>query len=208
MPALILHAPFGERSPVRCQVPPDLDVMDDVAFYNLCQKHETLKIERSPQGEIEIMSPTGWETGGRNSELSRQLGNWAAKDKRGIASDSSTGYLLPNRAERSPDASWTLKERLREIPPEERRRFLPLCPDFVIELCSPSDSFASLHPKMEEYLGNGASLGWLIDPDTRKVAIYRPGKEPEVLENPAQVSGESCMKGFLLELGPVFDLDL
>ena len=208
MPALILHAPFGERSPVRCHVPADLDVMDDVAFYEWCQEHETLKIERSPQGEIEIMSPTGWETGGRNSEIGCQLHQWSRKDGRGIASDSSTGYILPNRAERSPDASWILKERLRQIPKEDRRRFLPLCPDFVIELCSPSDSFATLHPKMEEYIANGTSLGWLIDPDNRTVAIYRPGEEPEVLESPEQVVGEACLEGFVLDLGPVFDLDI
>ena len=208
MPAVTFHPPFSEQLPVRCEVPSDLDTMDDIAFFEWCQAHRELKIERTSSGEIVIMSPTGWETGGRNSEINFQLHRWATENGRGIASDSSTGYILPNRAERSPDASWTSKVRLRSIAPEDRRRFLPLCPDFVIELCSPSDTAASLHPKMVEYLTNGASLGWLIDPDKRTVTVYRPGQASEPLKEPTKVRGEGALEGFVLELGPVFDLGI
>lgn len=208
MPILVVHPPVADTPPVRCQVPSDLEVMNDDAFFDWCQENDELRIERTSKGEIEIMSPAGWESGSRNSELSRQLGNWAIEDYRGVTSDSSTGYVLPNRAERSPDASWTLKERLREISPESRRKFLPLCPDFVIELRSPSDGLSKLQMKMEEYLSNGASLGWLIDPVNRTVQVYRPSVDPETLVDPKTVKGEGLVEGFVLELGPVFDLDL
>ena len=182
--------------------------MDDDAFFGWCQENENLSIERTAEGEIEIMAPAGWESGSRNNEISYHLTAWAKRDGKGIASDSSTGYILPNRAERSPDASWTLKERLRNVPAEARRRFLPLCPDFVIDLRSPSDSLTKLQTKMEEYLANGASLGWLIDPMERTVHVYRPDADPEVLNNPSSIAGEGPVSGFLLELGLVFDLEV
>ncbi len=208
MPVLVVHPPLTKAPPVRCHVPERLDVMDDEAFFDWCQENRELRIERSAKGEIEIMSPAGWETGGRNSEISYQLVHWARQDKRGIACDSSTGYVLPNRAERSPDASWTLKTRLRQVSPEDRRKFLPLCPDFVIELRSPSDSLSLLQTKMEEYVANGASLGWLIDPANRKVHVYRANGDPEILNDPETVTGEGVMEGFVLEMKLVFDLDL
>ncbi|MEZ5326698.1 MAG: Uma2 family endonuclease [Verrucomicrobiales bacterium] len=206
MPTLVVQHPELESS-VRYRIPTDLDVMDDHAFYDWCQENDGLHIERSALGEIEIVAPSGWETGSRNNQIARQLGNWATQDGRGFACDSSTGYILPNRAERSPDASWILKERVETVPKDQREKFLPLCPDFVIELLSPSDSMARHQSKMEEFIANGASLGWLIDPFQKQVHIYRPGADPEILERPATVCGEGLMAGFTLDLELIFARD-
>lgn len=203
MPTVVVHHP-DSQSMLRYRVPTGMDVMDDDAFYRWCQENAHLRIERSADGELEIMPPAGWETGSRNNEIARQLGNWAADDGGGVACDSSTGYRLPNRAVRSPDASWILKERVLAVPGEQRAQFLPMCPDFVIELLSPSDSIETLQAKLDEYLANGADLGWLIDPGRRQVHVYRPGCEPEILDDPASVAGEGLLAGFTLELGPVF----
>jgi Uma2 family endonuclease len=208
MPVLLVHPCAFDSAPLRCDLPANLDVMDDAAFFDWCQTNEHWRIERTAKGEIEIMSPAGWETGGRNAEITYQLLAWARQDQRGIASDSSTGYILPNRSERSPDASWTSKARLRSVSEAARRQFLPLCPDFVIELRSPSDRLSGLMLKMEEYLANGASLGWLVDPQERAVHVYRPSQPPEVLEEPATVVGEGPVRGFVLELKPVFDFEI
>jgi Uma2 family endonuclease len=208
MPVLIVHLSEAEAAPLRCDIPADLDVMDDIAFFLWCRENADWRIERTSTGEIEIMSPAGWETGGRNAHITHQLLGWALDDQRGVASDSSTGYILPNRAMRSPDASWTLKERLRTVSAEGRGRFLPLHPDFVIELWSPSDRLSTLKKKMEEYVENGVSLGWLNDPKNRTVHIYRPGRSPEVLEDPLFVAGEGAISGFSLDLKPVFELEI
>ena len=146
------------------------------------------------------MPPAGWDTARRNARISLQLLQWADADGTGEAADSSAGYLLPNGAVRSPDASWVSKERLAAIPLEQRTRFLPLCPDFVIELRSPSDGLPALQDKMVEYAANGASLGWLIDPLSRRVFVYRAGQEMEEVAAPVQMSGEPLLRGFRLQM--------
>lgn len=182
--------------------------MDDEAYFLWCQDHAEWRIERSSEGDIEIMAPAGWETGGRNASITAQLYEWARQDGRGVAADSSTGSILPNSAARSPDASWILKERVRGILPQARHQFLPLCPDFVIELRSPSDRLPALQVKMEEYVANGVALGWLLDPMERRVHVYRPGQPPEIFHDPASIHGLGPVEGFVLDLGPIFDLDL
>lgn len=172
--------------------------MNDEQFFEFCQANRDVRIERNSQGEIIIMPPTGWETGNKNAEITVQLGTWAKQDGRGKSADSSTGYILPNRATMSPDASWILKERLEKLSPATRRKFLPLAPDFVIELRSQSDSLQKLKDKMQEYIENGVSLGWLIDAPTRKIYVYRPNNEIEILENPTEISGEPLLQGFIM----------
>lgn len=179
--------------------------MNDQQFFEFSNANKDVRIERNAQGEVIIMPPTGWETGDQNAEITTQLRIWAKQDKTGRSADSSTGYVLPNSAIMSPDASWILKERLEQIPPEQREKFLPIAPDFVIELRSQSDSLSKLKSKMEEYIENGVSLGWLIDSKERKVYIYRPNKEAEILENPTEISGESVLEGFTLDLKEIWD---
>ncbi|HLM61235.1 MAG TPA: Uma2 family endonuclease, partial [Pyrinomonadaceae bacterium] len=143
--------------------------------------------------------------GSKNAEIIIQLGVWAKKDGRGKSADSSAGYKMPNGAIMSPDASWISKERLEKISPNKRRKFLPLAPDFIIELRSESDSLTKLQAKMEEYIENGVSLGWLIDPPKKRVYVYRPNNEVEILENPAEVSGEQLLQNFVLNLKEIWD---
>ena len=146
------------------------------------------------------MPPTGFETGRRNNRLSRHLDAWAETDGTGIATDSSTLFTLPNGAKRSPDASWVRQERLRTLTKDRREGPLSLCPDFTAELRSPNDRLADLHEKMQEYVDNGARLGWLIDPFEKRVYVYRPGQPVETLDNPISVSGEPVLPGFVLRV--------
>ncbi|MGK7876971.1 MAG: Uma2 family endonuclease [Xenococcaceae cyanobacterium] len=193
-----------QTSPIVLRMPPALDMNDD-QFFEFCQINRELRIERTSEGEIIIMSPTGSETGGRNFDLIVQFGIWVKQDGTGKGFDSSAGFKLPNGAERSPDASWIKLERWEALNREQKRGFAPLCPDFVIELRSPSDRLGYLQDKMEEYMDNGAKLGWLIDPDNRQVYIYRPGAEVEQLNNPATVKGdESVLPGFVLVMEEVW----
>ena len=178
--------------------------MTDDQFFQLCQNNRELRFERNANGELIIMSPAGGETGNRNGRLNQQLFNWTDADGTGIAFDSSTGFKLPNGADRSPDASWIKLERWDALTDEEKRKFPPICPDFVIELLSPSDSLKTTQEKMKEYIDNGVRLGILINRKSRQVEIYRPGKEVEVLDSPATVSGEDVLKGFVLNLGMIW----
>jgi Uma2 family endonuclease len=180
-----------------------IDMTDD-QFFQLCQNNRELRFERNANGELIIMSPAGGETGNRNGRLNQQLFNWTDADGTGIAFDSSTGFKLPNGADRSPDASWIKLERWDALTDEEKRKFPPICPDFVIELLSPSDSLKTTQEKMKEYIDNGVRLGILINRKSRQVEIYRPGKEVEVLDSPATVSGEDVLKGFVLKLGMIW----
>jgi Uma2 family endonuclease len=180
-----------------------IDMTDD-QFFQLCQNNRELRFERNANGELIIMSPAGGETGNRNGRLNQQLFNWTDADGTGIAFDSSTGFKLPNGADRSPDASWIKLERWDALTDEEKRKFPPICPDFVIELLSPSDSLKTTQEKMKEYIDNGVRLGILINRKSRQVEIYRPGKEVEVLDSPATVSGEDVLKGFVLNLGMIW----
>ena len=150
------------------------------------------------------MPPTGGETGNRNGRLNQQLFNWTDADGTGIAFDSSTCFKLPNGADRSPDASWIKLERWDALTDEEKQKFPPICPDFVIELLSPSDSLKTTQEKMKEYIDNGVRLGILINRKSRQVEIYRSGKEVEVLDSPPTVSGEDVLKGFVLNLGMIW----
>ena len=178
--------------------------MTDEQFFQLCQNNRELRFERNANGELIIMPPTGGETGNRNGRLNQQLFNWTDADGTGIAFDSSTCFKLPNGADRSPDASWIKLERWDALTDEEKQKFPPICPDFVIELLSPSDSLKTTQEKMKEYIDNGVRLGILINRKSRQVEIYRPGKEVEFLDSPATVSGEDVLKGFVLNLGMIW----
>jgi len=172
----------------------------DEQFYDLCQDNRDLRFERNAKGDLVIMPPTGGETGNRNIEIAYQVQNWSRSNKSGIAFDSSTGFKLPNSADRSPDAAWIPLEKWQNLTEKERQRFVPLCPDFVIELRSKTDSLKSLQDKMKEYIENGTRLGWLINRQDRQVEIYRQGKEVEILDYPQTLSGENVLLGFVLDL--------
>ncbi len=178
--------------------------LTDEQFFNLCQANRDLRFERTATGELIIMPPTGGETGNKNARITQQLMNWTDADGTGIAFGSSTCFKLPNGADRSPDASWIKLERWDALTEEEKQKFPPICPDFVIELLSPSDSLKVAQEKMREYIDNGVRLGWLINRKSRQVEIYRSEKEVEVLESPATVSGEDVLNGFVLNLGLVW----
>ena len=180
-----------------------IDMTDD-QFFQLCQNNRELRFERTANGELIIMPPTGGETGNKNARITQQVMNWTDVDGTGIAFDSSTCFKLPNGADRSPDACWIKLERWDALTDEEKQKFPPICPDFVIELLSPSDSLKTTQEKMKEYIDNGVRLGILINRKSRQVEIYRPGKEVEVLDSPVTVSGEDVLKGFVLNLGMIW----
>jgi Uma2 family endonuclease len=174
-------------------------------FAALAAVNRDLKLERTAQGKLIVNPPTGWETGERNRSLTGQLDRWYEENEDlGKAFDSSTGFILPNGATRSPDASWVSQKRWEVLTPEQKGTFANICPDFVVELRSSSDRLESLQAKMREYIDNGALLGWLLDPVQRRVEIYRPGLAVEVLENPTQLSGEEVLPGFMLNLRRVW----
>ncbi|MEG4329862.1 Uma2 family endonuclease [Microcoleus sp. AT3-A2] len=174
-------------------------------FYQLCEENPDLKLERNANGELIVMPPTGGETGKRNVKLTTQLDVWNEQTELGEVFDSSTGFTLPNKADRSPDASWVEKSRWSALTPEQREKFIPLCPDFVIELVSPSDSLKKTQEKMQEYIENGCRLGWLINRKKREVEIYRPGQDVEVLQSPLTLSGENVLPGFVLNLQKIWN---
>ena len=190
--------------PLRLHMPAELRFTDDELFA-FCSANRELRVERDADGDLSIMSPTGGETSDRNATLSYQLYRWAKRDGRGRAFESSAGFLLPDGSMRSPDAAWVRRERLRALDPADRRRFLPLVPDFVIELRSPSDPIRSLEEKMTSYRDQGVTLGWLIDPETRRVHVVRPGREIEIIENAKQLAGDPELPGFVLELAEIWD---
>ncbi|MBD2603190.1 Uma2 family endonuclease [Scytonema hofmannii FACHB-248] len=178
--------------------------LTDEQFFQLCQVNENLRFERTATGELIIMSPTGGETSNRNAGLTAQIWIWNEQNKLGKVFDSSGGFKLPNGADRSPDASWVKLERWNALTQKQQTRFLPLCPDFVVELLSPSDSLRDTQEKMREYRDNGARLGWLINRKSRQVEIYRIGQEVEVLESPVSLSGEDILPGFVLNLEAIW----
>lgn len=173
-------------------------------FYEFCQANSDLRIERTSSGEVVIMPPAFSDTGNRNGKAFQQLANWADQDGTGETFDSSAGFTLPNGATRSPDASWIKLERWDALTAEQKASFAPICPDFVIELRSASDSLIRLQEKMQEYMTNGASLGWLIDRKSRTVYLYRPDCEPEALENAETISGDPELPGFVLRLAKIW----
>ncbi len=173
-------------------------------FQKLCQANPDLQLELTATGELIVMPPTGWESGQRNANLTTDLNLWNRQAKLGIAFDSSTGFKLPNGAIRSPDAAWVKQDRLDAINPDPSD-FLPLAPDFVIELRSASDRLKPLQAKMQEYIENGVRLGWLLNPQDQTVAIYRSDQTVEVLQSPTRLSGEDVLVGFELDLKGIFN---
>lgn len=186
------------------QIPSSMQMTDE-QFFDFCQVNRDLHIERNKFGEISIMPPTGGTTGNRGGNIFGQLWVWSEQDGTGITFDSSTGFKLSTGANRSPDASWIKLQRWNSLSPKQQERFAPICPDFVVELKSPSDNLQTLKEKMEEYIKEpGIQLGWLIDRKQRKVYIYRPGLPEECLDNPDTVSGELVLPGFILNMSKVW----
>ncbi|MDJ0677571.1 MAG: Uma2 family endonuclease [Calothrix sp. MO_167.B42] len=178
--------------------------LTDEQFFMLCQDNPDLRFERSADGELIIMPPTGGITGDRNSDLNYQLRGWSRKNKLGKIFDSSTGFKLPNGANRSPDASWVKMERWNTLTEDEKEKYIPLCPDFAVELMSPSDTLEKTRAKMKEYMENGASLGWLINRKQQQIEIYRPNQEVEIVNFPQTLSGEDILPGFVLDLTEIW----
>ncbi|WP_413168442.1 Uma2 family endonuclease [Capilliphycus salinus ALCB114379] len=174
--------------------------MTDEQFYQLCRKNPDIKFERNATGELIVMSPTGGETGNKNIEIAGDFVFWNRQNQLGKLFDSSTGFKLPNGANRSPDIAWIKQSRWDELTPEEKEKFPPIAPDFVLELMSPSDSLTATQAKMQEYMENQVRLGWLIERKNRYVEIYRLGKSVETLNSPRTLSGEEVLPGFILDL--------
>jgi Uma2 family endonuclease len=172
-------------------------------FRDLCQENRDVRLELTSNGELIVMPPTGWESGNRNANITADLIFWNRQANLGKAFDSSTGFILPSGAIRSPDAAWVASERLAALNPDPEG-FLPLAPDFVIELRSASDRLKPLQDKMQEYIDNGVRLGFLLNPQDQVVEIYRLGKSVEVLQSPTEVCGEDVLPGFVLSLGDIF----
>jgi len=189
--------------PLVLRLKPVVDLSDD-QLLALCAINHELRIERNARGELLLMSPAGGDTSQEEGEITRQVGNWAKRDGTGVFFSPSGGFRLPNGAVRAADAAWVRRSRWEAIPPEERKKFVPLCPDFVIELRSPSDRLRDLLDKMEEWIANGAQLGWLLDPEPRHVYIYRPDQPVERRENPDTLSGDPLLPGFVLDLREVW----
>ncbi|MEA5450216.1 Uma2 family endonuclease [Leptolyngbya sp. CCNP1308] len=179
--------------------------LTEEAFYQLCRANPDVKFERSAQGELIIMSPTGGESGRRNADITIDLGIWNRQTQLGYTFDSSTCFKLPNGAERSPDAAWVERSRWEALSPEQREKFPPIVPDFVIELRSASDSLPQLQAKMQEYQANGVRLGWLLNPQGQQVEIYRLGQAVETQQAPQMLSGESVLPNFVLKLAQILD---
>ncbi len=179
--------------------------LSDDDFYNLCQANRELKLERTAKGELVVMSPTGGEGGIGEADLITDLNIWNRSSRSGVVFSSSTGFKLRNGANRSPDAAWVRKERWEALFQEQRRKFPPLAPDFVIELRSTTDELEPLQMKMQEYMENRVRLGWLINPQQRQVEVYRQGQPKETLNSPSSLSGEDILPGFVLDLSRIFD---
>jgi Uma2 family endonuclease len=178
--------------------------LTDEQFFQLCQDNRDLRLERNDKGDLIIMPPTGGTTGNSNAGITAQLWLWNNHYKLGQVFDSSTGFKLPNGADRSPDAAWIPLEKWQALTPQQRERFLPLSPDFVIELMSPSDDLETTRKKMQEYLENGTRLGWLLNRKIRQVEIYRQGREVEILDNPSSLSGEDILPEFVLDFASIW----
>ena len=189
--------------PLVLRTRPALDLTED-QFFALCQLNRDLRIERNAEGEWLIMPPAGGGTGRREAEIIFQLAQWAKRDRTGLVYSPSTGFRLANTAVRAPDAAWVLRSRLDAIPAEQQEKFLPLCPDFVLELRSPTDRLADVQAKMVEYLANGARLGWLLDPEPRHVYVYRPDAPVARLDRPETVAGDPVLPGFVLDLREIW----
>ncbi len=205
-PAQADTATVKPLGPVVLRLDSVLELTDDVLLA-LSSLNDTLRLEKNAKGDLEILPPTVPTTGNQNSNLTADLTVWARGDRTGIAFDSNTGFTLPNGAVRAPDASWILKSRIAALTDEQRKGFWPISPDFAIELRSSSDTLAGIQRKMEEYMENGVRLGWLIDPldPQRRVYVYRPDADVEVLEAPEYLSGDPELPEFTLDLKPIWE---
>ncbi|MCW9680759.1 Uma2 family endonuclease [Dolichospermum planctonicum UHCC 0167] len=192
-----------EILPMVLQMLPNM-IMTDDQFFDFCQLNRHFRIERNQIGDLFIMSPTGSETEERNFNLIVQLGIWTKQDGTGVGFGSSGGFTLPNGAVRSPDAAWIKRTKWEIIPADKRKKFAPICPEFVVELRSENDSLSTLKEKMQEYIDNGTQLAWLIDRKQRKVFIYRPNCGVEELNNPQTLTGEDILPGFVLDLSEIW----
>lgn len=190
----------NENAPLVLHFGAMLKKFTDDEFYKFCQLNEEWRIELSSKGDLIIMPPTGTKSGLRNFKLTVRFGEWVETDGTGQGFDSSTMFTLPNGAKRSPDLAWIKNERWQSLTKEQQEKFAPICPDFVVELRSRTDSLKTLKEKMQEYIENGAQLGWLIDPLKKKVYIYRPHREVERLDDPEHLSGEPLLSGFTLNV--------
>lgn len=177
--------------------------LTDEQFFQLCQNNRDLRFERTANGELIIMSPTGSETGRRNSGLNFQLTAWNIQNNLGVVFDSSSGFKLPDGSDISPDSAWVRRDRWDALTPEQKEKFAPICPDFVVELRSASDSLEKLRANMKVYIKNGAKLGWLLDRKNRQVEISRPDRDVEIRYSPATLSGEDVLPGFVLDLSDI-----
>ena len=194
-----------ESLPIVLRLSPVIELTQD-QFIAFCELNDDIRIERTAGGELEIMPPAGLYSGNRNIKISARLELWTEREGTGVAFDSSAGFTLPNGAVRAPDAAWIPKARLAELATEDKSGFGHICPDFVVELRSKSDGLTRLMSKMDEYIENGARLGWLIDPQVRRVYVYRPNSEVETLESPATISADPELNGFTLELEDIWGL--
>jgi Uma2 family endonuclease len=200
----VLIEPQVNLDHLTLRIRPVIELTDD-EFFALCQLNSDLRFERTSQGDLIITAPTGGETGIRNSSITGQLYLWAKRDGTGAIFDSSTGFKLPNGADRSPDAAWIPYAILTTLTPEQKQKFAPLCPNFVVELLSPTDALATTQAKMDEYIENGAKLGWLIDPEARRVHVYRPGSAVVILKDVVEISADPELPGFVLDLREIWE---
>jgi Uma2 family endonuclease len=197
--------------PIDLHLPPNFildvhSVLTGDEFEQLVRDNPEIRMELTSKGELVLMSPTGSRTGALNFAIARMFGNWVEADGSGIGFDSSTMFMLPNGARRSPDVSWVRRERWEGLTEEEKEGFAPICPDFVIELRSRSDNLPPLEDKMLEYVGNGARLAWLIDPLRKRVYVYRPERETELLEDPESILGDPELAGFVLQMRELWSI--
>ena len=189
-----------EAWPLVLHLGPILQKMSEHEFFTFCQSNPEWRLERTQEGDLIVMPPSGGRSGARNFTLIGLFSQWVEADGTGLGFDSSTGFTLPNGAKRSPEVAWVKRSRWEALTAGEQEEFPPLCPDFVVELRSRTDDLGSLQAKMREYIANGAQLGWLIDPQEKTVYIYRPHDEVDCLENPATISGEPLLPGFTLDV--------
>lgn len=197
--------PILKNTHIGVNIPPDVSLkLDRAHFIKLAQANRDLRLERTATGELIIMPPTGSDTGSKNADLIGQLWLWNRQQQGGVVFDSSSGFHLPNGSDRSPDAAWIQQERWDRLSEIEKQGFAPICPDFMVELRSPTDNLTALQAKMQEYRENGARLGWLINRRDRTVEIYRQNREVEVLNHPDTLLGETVLPGFILDLTRVW----
>lgn len=192
-----------EPVPVKLSFDPE-QRLTDKQYLAFCRANPKLRVERTAEGEIVIVPPAGFESSNRNSRVTTQLERWAERDGRGKVSDSSAQFMLPDGSALSPDAAWVSNGALRRLTQQQRKEFPPLCPEFVIEVMSPSDRLKPAKAKMEQWIANGAQLGWLIDGDAKTVYIYRKGHRMKVLHGIAELTGEGPVQGFVLRLGAIW----